>query len=71
MKRDQTKDICPRFFFSHDLLKNGDISIQQIRSCNNLADVFTKSLPSRVFEQLIKKISLRRPKDGCIVEGEK
>ena len=71
IKGDQTKHISPKFVFTHDLYKNGDISIQQIRSCGNLADLFTKSLPNRVFEQLIQKIDLRRLRDGCIVEGEK
>jgi hypothetical protein len=45
-----------------------EISIQQIRSCNNLADIFTKSLPSRIFEQPIQKIDIRRLRDACIVE---
>ena len=59
IKGDRTKHISPKFFFTHDLQKNGDISIQQIRSCDNLADLFTKSLPNRIFEQLIQKIGLR------------
>jgi hypothetical protein len=36
-------------------VKNGDISIQQIRLCENLADFFTKSLSSKIFEQLKQK----------------
>jgi hypothetical protein len=52
-------------------MKNGDINIQQIRSCDNLAGFFTKSLPNRTFGQLILKIGLRRLRDGCMVEGEK
>jgi hypothetical protein len=36
-------------------VKNDDISIQQIRLCENLADFFTKSLASRIFEQLKQK----------------
>ncbi|KAK2422721.1 hypothetical protein QL285_033232 [Trifolium repens] len=66
-----TKHISPKFFFTHDLQKNGEISIQQIRSCDNLADLFTKSLPSRIFEKLVQKIGLRRGRDNCLVEGEK
>jgi len=53
IKGDRTKYIPPKFFFTHDLQKNSDISIQQIRSCNNLVDLFTKPLSSRIFEQLI------------------
>jgi len=69
IKGDRTKHISPKFFFMHDLQKKGDISIQQIRSCDNLEYLFTKSLPSRIFEQLVQKIGLRRLRDGCIVEG--
>ena len=68
---DRTKHISPKFFFTHDLQKNGDINIQQIRSCDNLADVFTKSLPSKVFEKLVLRICLRRLRDICFHEGEK
>jgi ribonuclease HI len=71
IKGDRTKHISPKFFFTHDLQKNGEISIQQIRSCDNLADLFTKSLPSKVFEKLVKGIGLRRLRDNCLVEGEK
>jgi hypothetical protein len=60
IKGDRTKHISPKFFFTHDLQKNGDINIKQIRSCDNLADLFTKSLPSRTFEQLVQKMGLRR-----------
>jgi len=71
IKGDRTKHISPKFFFTHDLQKNGDINIQQIRSCDNLADVFTKSLPSKVFEKLVLRIGLRRLRDICLHEGEK
>lgn len=70
IKGDRTKHISPKFFFTHDLQKSGDISIQQIRSCDNLADLFTKSLPSKAFEQLVQKIGLRRLRDDCLHEGE-
>lgn len=53
IKVDQTKHISPKFFFTHDLQKSGDISIQKICSCDNLADLFTKLLPSRIFNQLV------------------
>ena len=53
IKGDRTKHMSPKFFFTHDLQKNNDINIQQIRSCDNLVDLFTKSLPIRVFKQLI------------------
>jgi ribonuclease HI len=71
IKGDRTKHISPKFFFTHDLQKNGEVNIQQIRSCDNLADVFTKSLPSKVFEKLVLKVGLRRLRDICLHEGEK
>jgi hypothetical protein len=40
-------------------------------SCDNLANLFTKSLPSRVFEKLVKKIGRRLLRDNCLEEGEK
>ena len=49
IKGDRTKHISPKLFFTHDLQKNCDINIQQIRSCDNLADLFTKSLLSTTF----------------------
>ena len=71
IKGDRTKHIYPKFFFTRDLQKNCDINIQQVRSCDNLADVFTKSLPSKVFEKLVLKVGLRRLRDICLHEGEK
>jgi hypothetical protein len=71
IKGDRTKHISPKFFFTHDLQKDGEINIQQIRSCDNLADLFTKSLPSRTFEKLVQKIGLLRLRNNCLVEGEK
>lgn len=41
------KLISPKLFFTHDLHKNDDIDIRQIYSCDNLSDLFTKSLPSK------------------------
>ncbi|GKB68088.1 hypothetical protein Tco_0929500 [Tanacetum coccineum] len=46
IKGDRTKHILPKFFFTHDLQKSGDIIVQQIRSSDNLADLFTKALPT-------------------------
>ena len=41
IKGDRTKHISPKFFFTHDLQQNGEIEVQQIRSSDNLADLFT------------------------------
>jgi len=63
IKGDRTKHISPKFFFTHDLQKNGEIDVQQIRSSNNLADLFTKALPTATFEKLVRSIGMRRLKD--------
>ena len=63
IKGDRTKHISPKFFFTHDLQKNGDIIVQQVRSCDNLADLFTKALPTSTFEKLVYHIGIRRLKN--------
>ena len=63
IKGDRTKHIAPKFFSTHDLQKEGVIDVCQVRSIDNLADLFTKSLPTKVFVQLTKKIGLHRLKD--------
>ncbi|XP_021771749.1 uncharacterized protein LOC110735879 [Chenopodium quinoa] len=42
-----------------------EIDIQQIQSCDNLADLFTKSLPSKKFELLVHKIGMRHLRELC------
>ena len=37
--------LIPKLFYPHELQKNGEIEILQTKSCDNLADLFTKSLP--------------------------
>ena len=59
IKGDKTKHLTPKLFFTHDLQKEGKVDIQQIQSCDNLADLFTKSLPARRFEELVHKIGMR------------
>ena len=63
IKGDNTKHISPKFFFTHDLQENGEIEVQEIRSRDNLAYLFTKSLTPLVFEKLVHKISMRRLKN--------
>jgi hypothetical protein len=63
IKGDKTKHISPKFFSTHDLQKNDLINICQIKSNDNLADLFSKSLPKNIFEQVSNKIDIRRLKD--------
>nr|XP_011468676.1 PREDICTED: uncharacterized protein LOC105352744 [Fragaria vesca subsp. vesca] len=60
IKGDKTKHIAPKFFHTHELQKNQEIVVKQIRSDENLADLFTKSLPKCTFKKLVEKIGLRQ-----------
>lgn len=71
IKKDKTKHIFLKFFYTYDLKKNDDISIQQTRSCDNLVDIFTNSFPNRTFEQMEKMISLRPLRDDRVVREKK
>jgi len=58
-----TKHIIPKLFYPHELQKNGEIEILQTKSCDNLADLFTKSLPYTAFRKCIEGIGMRRLRD--------
>ena len=63
IKGDKTKHISPKFFYTYELQKNGEIDVQQIRSSDNLADLFTKAFLTSMFRKLRYKIGMRQPKD--------
>jgi len=52
-----------RNFYTHELQNCGDIDVKQIRSSDNLADLFTKTLPTTTFKKLVNNIGMRRLKD--------
>jgi hypothetical protein len=57
------KHISLKLFYPHELKEHGEISILQTKSCDNLADLFTKSLPLAIFDKCVKGIGMRRLKD--------
>ena len=63
IKGDRTKHILPKLFFTHDLQKAGEVQVVQVRSSDNSADLFTKSLPTYTFMKLTHQIGMRRLKD--------
>ena len=63
VKEERTKQISPKFFYTHELQKNGEIDVQQICLSDNIADLFTKSLPTSTFKKLIYKIGMFQLKD--------
>ena len=44
IKRDKTKHISPKFFYTHELQESKQVDVKQIRFADNLADLFTKAL---------------------------
>jgi hypothetical protein len=63
VKSSITKHITPKFFYPHELQVNGEISILQSKSCDNLADLFTKSLPYCTFSKCVAGIGMRHLRD--------
>ena len=60
VKESLTKHIAPKFFYPHELQKNGVIIIKKVRSSDNLVDLFTKSLPTSTFEKYVYGIGMHR-----------
>jgi hypothetical protein len=60
IKSNITKHIAPKLFYPHELQKNGEINILQIKSCDNLGDLFTNSLPYSTFSKYVKGIGMRQ-----------
>jgi len=56
IKSSMTKHIIPKIFYPHELQKNEVIEILQTKSCDNLADLFTKSLPHFTFRKYVEGI---------------
>jgi hypothetical protein len=56
------KHIAPKLFYPHELQENGDINILQTKSCDNLVDLFIKSLPYSTFQKYVEVIGMRRLK---------
>ena len=63
IKGDRTKHISLKFFYTHELQKKCEIDVQQIRSCSNLANLFTKALPFTTLKKLRYDIGMRRLRD--------
>nr|GEW82522.1 retrovirus-related Pol polyprotein from transposon TNT 1-94 [Tanacetum cinerariifolium] len=60
IKGDKTKHILSKFFFTHDLLKSGDIIDQKVCSSDNQAYLFTKALHTTTFNELVHDTEMRR-----------
>jgi hypothetical protein len=58
IKSNINKHIAPKLFYPHELQKNGDINILQTKSRDNIADLFTKSLPYSTFQKCVEGIGI-------------
>ena len=47
------------FHVIRDIVERGDVTVCKIKSEENLADPFTKTLSSRVFEGRLKELEIR------------
>jgi hypothetical protein len=64
------KHISLKLFYLHELQQHEEISILQIKSCDNHAYLFTKLLPLAIFIKCIKGIGMRRLKYLQCLGGE-
>ncbi|RVX04671.1 Retrovirus-related Pol polyprotein from transposon TNT 1-94 [Vitis vinifera] len=53
------KHIERKFHLVREIVSRGDVSVEKIASTNNIADLFTKTLPARSFEQHLEGMGLR------------
>jgi hypothetical protein len=58
IKSDRTIHISLKFFYTHELQKSGDVDVKQIRSSNNLSNLFTKTLSIVTFKKLVNNIGM-------------
>jgi hypothetical protein len=70
IKTNYIKYISPKLFYPHELQESGEISILQIKSCNNLADLFIESLTLAIFDKCVKGTDMRWIKDLQGSRGE-
>jgi hypothetical protein len=69
VKSNFTKHIAPKFFYPHKLQKSGEINVLQTKSCENLVDLFIKSLPASSFYKCVHDIGMRRLSELQGLEG--
>jgi hypothetical protein len=63
VKSNDTKHIISKLFYPHELQVDGEISILHTKSCDNLVDLFNKSLPYSTFSKCVAGIGMRRFRD--------
>jgi hypothetical protein len=71
IKNNMIKHMSPKFFYTHELQKQGEVNILKVQSCDNVADLFTESLPATTFRKCIHDIGIRRLRDLQSSEGDR
>lgn len=67
IKSDRTKHIFLKFFYIYELWEKCEINVvQHIYSCDNIINLFTKSLPLIILKKLRYNIGMRRLRDLAI-----
>ena len=59
IKGDRTKHIAPKFFYTSEI-QGTEIDVTQVQACDNIADIFTKSLGSNKHRHFVTLLGLRR-----------
>jgi hypothetical protein len=62
IKTNYIKHISSKLFYPYELQEHRKISMLQTKYCDNLANLFTKSLPLTIFDKCIKCIGMKRLK---------
>ena len=60
VKENLTKHIALKLFYPHELQKNDVIIVEKVCSSDNLANLFTMSLPTSTVEKYDYGIEMRR-----------
>ncbi|XP_026419794.1 uncharacterized protein LOC113315728 [Papaver somniferum] len=60
IKGDNAKHISPEFFYNQQQQCLLNIQVSKVKSDENVADLFTKSLPKSTFEKHVRSIGLKR-----------
>ena len=59
IKGDRIKHISPKLFYTHEL-HGKEVNVTKIQSKDNVADLFTKSLPKCTFRPFVHALGMRR-----------
>jgi hypothetical protein len=70
IKSNMTKHISPKYFYPHELQNEDVVKILQVNPCDNLADLFTKSLPAVTFRKCVRGIGMRHLRDLQSLGGD-